>query len=69
MTDEWDDHSDLSPSQMSSVQEWELQFSERYDFVGKLVKDGEPLENDAEDDDDDKSTTDDTKLSNSSQVR
>lgn len=26
---------------MSSVQEWEMQFSERYDLVGKLVKEGE----------------------------
>jgi membrane-associated progesterone receptor component len=44
---EWDDHSDLTPSQMSSVQEWEMQFGERYDLVGNLVQEGE--ENDAAD--------------------
>ena len=41
IAEEWDQYDDLTPSQMSSVQEWEIQFSERYDFVGKLVKDGE----------------------------
>lgn len=46
--EDWDQYDDLTPSQMSSVQEWEIQFSERYDFVGKLVKDGE--ENEPEDD-------------------
>jgi len=38
---EWDDHSDLTASQMSSVQEWEMQFGERYELVGKLIKEGE----------------------------
>lgn len=47
--DEWDDHSGLTPSQMSSVQEWEMQFSERYDLVGKLIPDGQSLENEDED--------------------
>jgi len=47
--EEWDQHDDLTPSQMSSVQEWEIQFSERYDFVGKLVKDGEEGEDDVSD--------------------
>jgi membrane-associated progesterone receptor component len=46
--DEWDDHEGLSSGQMSSVQEWEMQFSERYDLVGKLVKEGE--EDDGADD-------------------
>lgn len=33
---------------MSSVQEWEMQFGERYDLVGKLVKEGEEEEADDE---------------------
>lgn len=41
---------------MSSVQEWEMQFSERYDYVGKLVPDGQPLEDDEEDDGENKAT-------------
>lgn len=52
--DEWDDHEGLSPSQMSSVQEWEMQFSERYEYVGKLIPDGQPLENEEEEDESDK---------------
>ncbi|RWS07591.1 membrane-associated progesterone receptor component 2-like protein [Dinothrombium tinctorium] len=36
--DEWDDNLDLTPSQKASVQEWEMQFSERYELVGRLVK-------------------------------
>ncbi|XP_053214252.1 membrane-associated progesterone receptor component 1-like [Panonychus citri] len=39
VSDEWDDHVDLTPSEISSVQEWEMQFRERYEIVGKLVKD------------------------------
>lgn len=35
---EWDDVSDLTPAEMSSAKEWELQFAERYDFVGRLVR-------------------------------
>lgn len=41
VTDEYDDLSDLKPSEMEQVQEWELQFSEKYDLVGKLLKPGE----------------------------
>jgi len=47
----WDNHEDLSASQMSSVQEWEMQFSERYHLVGKLVKEGEELLDQDEDND------------------
>lgn len=36
---------------MSSVQEWEMQFSERYDLVGKLVKEGEEDEDVADEED------------------
>ena len=41
VTDEYDDLSDVKPSEMEQVQEWELQFSEKYDLVGKLLKPGE----------------------------
>ena len=36
--DTHDDLSDLTPSQMESVKEWEMQFLEKYDVVGKLLK-------------------------------
>merc|ERR1739844_493846 len=39
--DEYDDLSDLKPSEIEQVREWELQFSEKYDLVGKLIKPGE----------------------------
>lgn len=38
VSEEWDDHADLTPGDWSSVQEWELQFTEKYHYVGKLVK-------------------------------
>ena len=41
VTDEYDDLSDLKPNEMEQVQEWERQFSEKYDLVGKLLKPGE----------------------------
>lgn len=41
--EEWDDVSDLTPSEMSSVQEWKEQFEERYDFVGRLVRSSEEI--------------------------
>lgn len=44
VTEEWDDVSDLSPSEMSSVEEWKEQFEERYDFVGRLVRSAEEIE-------------------------
>nr|CAH8825583.1 unnamed protein product [Trichobilharzia regenti] len=39
---EYDDLSDLTPDQMKTLREWELQFSERYDHIGRLLKPGEP---------------------------
>jgi len=39
--EEYDDISDLTPSQMKSVKEWEEQLGEKYDFVGKLLRTGE----------------------------
>ncbi|EDS35346.1 membrane associated progesterone receptor [Culex quinquefasciatus] len=38
---EWDDLSDLSPMEMESVREWEMQFKEKYVLVGRLLKPGE----------------------------
>lgn len=37
----YDDLSDLTPMQMESVKEWEGQFTDRYVYVGKLLKPGE----------------------------
>ncbi|XP_054153766.1 membrane-associated progesterone receptor component 1-like [Oppia nitens] len=48
---EWDDVSDLTPYQMSSVNEWMEQFSERYDYVGRLVRDSSEKSDHIGDDD------------------
>ncbi|XP_039255664.2 membrane-associated progesterone receptor component 1-like [Styela clava] len=39
--DEYDDLADLGSADLESVREWEMQFLEKYEFVGKLLKDGE----------------------------
>ncbi|XP_059478775.1 membrane-associated progesterone receptor component 1-like [Neocloeon triangulifer] len=39
--DEYDDLSDLTPAEMESVREWEMQFTEKYTYVGRLLKPGE----------------------------
>jgi len=39
--DEYDDLSDLNSMQMDSVREWEIQFQEKYQYVGRLLKPGE----------------------------
>lgn len=39
--DQYDDLSDLQPHEMESVLEWEMQFKEKYDYVGRLLKPGE----------------------------
>ncbi|XP_073459891.1 membrane-associated progesterone receptor component 2 [Aquarana catesbeiana] len=41
LRDEYDDLSDLNAVQMESVREWEIQFKEKYDYVGRLLKPGE----------------------------
>ncbi|XP_074651695.1 membrane-associated progesterone receptor component 1-like [Tubulanus polymorphus] len=41
LKDDIDDLSDLNSMQMESVREWEMQFTEKYDYVGKLLKAGE----------------------------
>lgn len=49
---EYDDLSDLKPSEMEQVREWELQFSEKYVLVGKLLKPGEEPTSYSEDEED-----------------
>lgn len=39
--DEFDDLSDLTTMQMDSVREWDMQFTEKYDYIGKLLRPGE----------------------------
>ena len=41
VSNDYDDLSDLKPGELEQVQEWELQFMEKYDLVGKLLKPGE----------------------------
>lgn len=57
VSDDYDDLSDLKPSEMDQVKEWELQFSEKYDLVGRLLKAGEepalPVDEEEEEEDDD----------------
>ncbi|KAG5682978.1 hypothetical protein PVAND_012292 [Polypedilum vanderplanki] len=48
---EYDDLSDLSPTEMDSVKEWEMQFKEKYDFVGRLLKPGEQPTNYSDEED------------------
>ncbi|XP_013391224.1 membrane-associated progesterone receptor component 1 [Lingula anatina] len=54
--DEYDDLSDLNSMQMDSIREWEMQFTEKYDYVGRLLKPGEtPREYSDTEDETDKS--------------
>ncbi|CAN0377752.1 unnamed protein product [Lampetra planeri] len=41
LKDAYDDLSDMSPTEMESVHEWEMQFTEKYHHVGRLLKPGE----------------------------
>lgn len=41
--DEWDDITDLGESEMSVVSEWNEQFREKYDYVGRLVRSKEEI--------------------------
>ncbi|XKL61790.1 hypothetical protein PGB90_001623 [Kerria lacca] len=50
-SDQYDDLSDLQPHEMASVLEWELQFKEKYDCVGRLLKPGEIHNSYSEDED------------------
>ncbi|XP_055599078.1 membrane-associated progesterone receptor component 1-like [Uranotaenia lowii] len=48
---EYDDLSDLTPMEMESVLEWEMQFKEKYILVGRLLKPGEQPTNYSDEDD------------------
>ncbi|XP_075586324.1 membrane-associated progesterone receptor component 1-like isoform X2 [Dermatophagoides farinae] len=41
--DEWDDITDLDQNELSSVMEWNEQFQEKYDYVGRLVRSKEEI--------------------------
>ena len=41
MSKDYDDLSDLTPYELNEVKEWDLQISEKYTLVGKLLKPGE----------------------------
>lgn len=49
--DDYDDLSDLNTTEMNSILEWEEQFKERYDYVGKLLKPGEAPTNYSDEED------------------
>uniref|UniRef100_A0A1B6HW61 Cytochrome b5 heme-binding domain-containing protein n=1 Tax=Homalodisca liturata TaxID=320908 RepID=A0A1B6HW61_9HEMI len=44
-SDTYDDLSDLSPMEMDSVREWEMQFTEKYEYVGRLLQPGQAPNN------------------------
>lgn len=48
--EEYDDLSDLTPMEMESVREWEMQFKEKYILVGRLLKPGEQPTNYSDED-------------------
>jgi len=52
VSDEYDDLSDLKPSELEQVKEWELQFCEKYDHIGKVLRPGEPKGSYSEDESD-----------------
>ncbi|XP_072386500.1 membrane-associated progesterone receptor component 1 [Diabrotica undecimpunctata] len=51
VTETYDDLSDLSTMEMDSIKEWESQFHEKYDFVGRLLKPGEQPTNYSDEED------------------
>ncbi|XP_037967852.2 membrane-associated progesterone receptor component 2 [Plutella xylostella] len=54
---EYDDLSDLNSMEMESVKEWEAQFREKYDLVGKLLKPGEEPTNYSDEEPEDTDTS------------
>ncbi|XP_037870920.1 membrane-associated progesterone receptor component 1 [Bombyx mori] len=52
--DEYDDVSDLGSDEIASAKEWEEQFREKYDIVGRLLKLGETPKNYSDDESEDK---------------
>ncbi|KAA0203834.1 hypothetical protein HAZT_HAZT010195 [Hyalella azteca] len=62
------DLSDLTPAQMDSVREWEMQFTEKYDYIGRLIKEGEtPTE--YSDEEDAKESTPDVAVDSAARLR
>jgi len=59
-TDEHDDLSDLNSMQMDSVREWEMQFTEKYTYVGRLLKPGEQAHEYSDTEAEDEGSTKDT---------
>lgn len=53
---EYDDVSDLTPDEAASAKEWEDQFKEKYDIVGRLLKPGETPNKYSDDESEDKKT-------------
>ncbi|XP_030381293.1 membrane-associated progesterone receptor component 1 [Scaptodrosophila lebanonensis] len=63
--DDYDDLSDLNAMEMDSVNEWEMQFKEKYEFVGKLLRKGEqPSNYDDDEEDENISSISDVKKQN-----
>lgn len=58
--EEYDDLSDLGAMEMDSVRDWDMQFKEKYDYVGKLLRNGEQPTNYDNEDEDDENTGADT---------
>jgi len=61
VSDEYDDLSDLKPGEMEQVKEWELQFSEKYELVGRLLKPGEEGRNYSEEESEEEAEAGDKK--------
>ncbi|KAH9495918.1 Membrane-associated progesterone receptor component 1 [Bulinus truncatus] len=57
LKNEYDDLSDLNSLQMESIREWEMQFQEKYIYVGKLLKPGEQPTEYSDTEDEDKTET------------
>ncbi|EDV46939.1 membrane-associated progesterone receptor component 1 [Drosophila erecta] len=62
--DEYDDLSDLSAVEMDSVREWEMQFKEKYELVGKLLRKGEEPTNYDDDEDEENINNDEQERKN-----
>ncbi|XP_075214542.1 membrane-associated progesterone receptor component 1-like [Lycorma delicatula] len=60
----YDDLSDLNSMEMESVKEWAIQFTEKYDYVGRLLKPGEEPTN-YSDEEEEPSQTDEEKKNKS----
>lgn len=68
-TDKYDDLSDLNTTEMNSIKEWEEQFKERYDYVGKLLKPGEAPTNYSDEEDEGSQQETETKSENETETK